>query len=228
MITAVKKKISDEDLQNDIISELKYEPSVTTSDIGVLVHDGVVTLNGYTSSYFEKANAVKAAKRVVGVNAIADDIQIRLSGSASHDDGDIAMDASRVLKHSPSVPAEVNLVVREGWITLEGQVEWWYQKNAAEEFVAYINGVKGVSNLITIHPKLSAAAIETDIKEAFERSAMLDADDVSIVTSGSHVTLNGEVKTYSEKEEAERTAWDASGVKTVDNNITVNWSWVGD
>jgi len=219
--------VSDVSLKNDILSELKYDPSVTTSDIGVLVKDGVVTLNGFTSSYWEKYSAVRAAKRVVGVNAIADDIRIKLPGSMDRTDGDIAAAASQQLQWSPSVPDDVvKVIVRDGWLTLEGNVEWWYQKNAAEHAVRYLSGVKGVSNEISIKPKVSAVGIEADIQAAFKRSAMLDADEVTVTTSGNTVTLRGKVKTYAEKEEAGRTAWAAPGVMSVDNLLTVNWSWL--
>lgn len=229
MNTTMNKTINDEDLKNDILSELKYEPSVKTSDIGVLVKDGTVTLNGYVNSYWEKSHAVSAAKRVVGVNAIADEIAIKFPGSLDRTDGDIATAAAQQVKWSPSIPNDaVKVTVRDGWITLEGSVEWWYQKHAAETAVHYLSGVKGVYNNIAIAPKLSALSIESDIQAAFKRSAMLDADEVSVTTNGSKVSLSGDVRTYAEREEAERTAWAAPGVLSVDNNLTVDWSWLND
>ena len=226
MNTTTNKKISDTDLKNDILSELKYEPSVATSDIGVLVNDGTVTLNGCATSYWEKSNALRAAKRVVGVNAIADEIQVKLSGSLIRTDGDIAAAAGEQIKWSPSIPDDaVKVTVREGWITLEGNVEWWYQKNAAENVVHYLPGVIGVSNEICINPKLSADSIESDIRAAFERSGLLDADEVVVSTSGNSVTLRGKVRTYAEKMEADRVAWAAPGVMVVDNMLSVNWYW---
>jgi len=223
------QKVNDADLKNDILSELKYEPGVKTNDIGVLVKDGTVTLNGYTTSYWEKANAVRAAKRVVGVNAIADDIQIKLPGSLSRNDTDIATTALQQIEWSPAVPANaVKITVRDGWITLEGEVEWWYQRNAAENAVHFLMGVKGVSNSITIKPKLSAADIETDIHAAFKRSSMLDADEVTVTTSGNTVTLRGKVRTFAERDEADRVAWAAPGVMLVVNELTVRWSLLTD
>ena len=221
--------MSDADIKNSVLSELKYEPSVKTSDIGVLVKDGTVTLNGYATSYWEKLNAVRAAKRVVGVNGIADDIQIKLPGSAARNDGDIASAATQQIRWSASVPHDsVTLTVRDGWISLEGNVEWWFEKNAAENAVHYLTGVKGVSNGISIKPKLSGASIEADIQSAFRRNAMLDADEVIVTTSGSDVTLRGKVRNHAEKYEAERAAWAAPGVKSVDNELSVNWAWLGD
>ncbi len=229
MNTTINKSISDADLKNDILSELKYEPSVKATDIGVLVKDGTVTLNGFASSYWEKTCAVRAAKRVVGVNAIADDIKIKLPGSLNRTDGDIAADAAQQIKWSPSVPDDaVKVTVRDGWLTLEGNLEWWYEKNAAENAVHYLPGVKGVSNDICIKPKVSATSIESDIQAAFKRSASLDADEVTVSTSGNSVTLRGKVRTYAEKEEADRVAWAAPGVMSVDNKLSVNWSWLGD
>jgi osmotically-inducible protein OsmY len=219
---------TDIELKNDVLSELKYEPSVKTSDIGVLVKDGAVTLNGFATSYWEKANAVSATKRVAGVAAIADDIKINLPGTQSRTDGDIAEACAQQIQWAPSIPTNsVKIVVRGGWVTLDGDVEWWFQKNAAENAVHFLTGVKGVSNMITIKPKLSPADIESDIRCAFKRHAMLDAEEIIVETSGDKVTLRGKVRTYAEKEQAERTAWTAPGVQTVVNDLTVNWSWLG-
>ena len=222
-------KVNDVDLKNDILSELKYEPGVKTSDIGILVNNGTVTLNGYTSSYWEKANAVRAAKRVVGVNAIADDIKVKLPGSLNQTDGDIAAAAAQQIQWLPTVPNDaVKVTVRDGWITLEGEVEWWYQRNAAENSVHYLMGVKGVSNLISIKPKLSSIEIESDIHAAFKRSALLDADEVTVTTAGNTVTLRGKVRTFAERDEADRAAWAAPGVMLVINELTVRWSLLSD
>lgn len=228
MFTKTRTSISDSDLKSNVLSELKYEPSVKTSDIGVLVHDGTVTLNGFASSYWEKSNALKAAKRVAGVNGIADSIEVKLPGSLNRTDGDIVSNAAEQLRLAPSIPAEtVKAVCREGWVTLEGDVEWWYQKVSAEKAIRYIPGVKGIFNEICIKPKLTAASVESDIHSAFRRSAILDADEVAVTTDGGNVTLNGKVKTHSERVEAERAAWAAPGVKSVKNNLSVKWSLIG-
>jgi len=216
---------SDTELKTDVLAELKYEPSVTVSDIGVLVKEGVVTLNGYATSYGEKWDAVRAAKRVAGVNAIADDIEVKLPDSLRRTDGDIAAAAANLIKWCTTIPTGTTQVqVHEGLVTLEGEVAWWNQKNAAENVVRYLAGVKGVTNLITIKPRLEPLAVETAIKSAFERNAQLDAKKIHAETSGSEVILRGKVRSHAEREEAERAAWAAAGVSSVDNQLTVEWS----
>lgn len=216
---------SDMDLKRDVLSELKYEPSVKVSDIGVTVKDGAVTLNGTTMSYVEKWNALKAAKRVAGVVAIADEMNVRLPDSLQRTDGEIAATAAQQIEWSQSDLAKtLKVTVCEGWITLEGEVAWWYQKNAAEETVHYLAGVKGVSNLITLKVSPPAADMISTIHAAFERSAILNADKIQIETNGNKVTLRGNVQTYLEEEEAGRIAWGAPGVRSVDNELVVNWS----
>ena len=215
---------TDTELKADVLSELKYEPSVKVTDIGVLVKDGTVTLNGYATSYSEKSAVVDAVKRVAGVKAIADDIEVNLPGSLHRTDGYIAAAAATQIDWSTTIPAEtVNITVREGWITIDGEVEWWQQKNAAEDVVRHLSGVKGVSNLISIKPKLTATAVETAIKAAFKRNALLDANKIQVETSTNKVTLRGDVRNFAELEEAERVAWAAPGVFSVDNQLTVKW-----
>ena len=216
---------TDTQLQADVLAELKYEPSVKVTDIGVLVKDGVVTLNGYATTFSEKWGAVRSAKRVAGVKAIADDIEVKLSNSLGRTDGEIAAAAANQIEWSWTVPTKsVQVTVREGWITLEGQVEWGYQKNAAESAVRHLSGVKGVSNSITIKPTLTPAKVETDIKAAFERNALVDAKRIHAETSGNKVVLRGKVPNYAERDEAERVAWAAPGVFSVDNQLTVQWA----
>jgi osmotically-inducible protein OsmY len=222
MANNIKK--SDTELKNDVLAELRFEPSVKLSDIGVLVKDGTVTLNGYASNYSEKWNAVQAAKRVGGVKALADDIVVKLPHSLQRTDGDIADTAANQLALCITVSARaVKVTVRGGWITLEGEVEWWYQKNAAEDVVKHLTGVKGVTNNIKIRPKLVPTDIEKTIKSAFERHALLEAQKIQVETSGNKVILRGEVRSYAEREEAERAAWGAPGVLLVDNQLIVNY-----
>ena len=216
---------SDTEIKSDVLSELAFEPSVNVTDIGVLVKDGAVTLNGYARSYGEKWNAVRAAKRVGGVTAIADDIEVKLPESLRRTDGDIAAAAVNQINGSTSIPTgTVGITVREGWITLEGQLEWWYQKNDAQYAIQHLWGVTGVSNLITIKPKLKPSDVDSAIERAFDRNAFLDAERIEVKTSGGKVTLSGKVRNYAEREEAERVAWAVPGVSTVDNQLNVEWS----
>jgi osmotically-inducible protein OsmY len=227
MQTITKK--TDATLKIDVLAELKYDPSVKVTDIGVLVKDGTVTLNGYATSYGEKWEAVRAVKRVTGVKAIADDIEVKLPSSLQHNDGDIATAAAHQIDMSTSIPEGiVQATVRDGWITLEGNVEWWYQKNAAGQIVQHLAGVKGVSNFIEIAPKLNAAELETNIQSAFKRSAVLDAKHIRVETAGNKVILRGDVRNYQEREEAERVAWAAPGVLTVANHLEVKWPFFGE
>ena len=217
---------SDTEIKNDVLSELRYEPRVKVTDIGVLVKDGTVTLNGFATSYGEKWDAVKAVKRIGGVKAIADDIEVKFPESLRRNDGDIATAAANQIEWSTTIPqGSVQVTVSEGRITLEGQVEWWYQKDAAEDGVRYLAGVNRVFNLITIKPKVTPAKIEAAIEAAFERSAVLDAKKIEIETSGNKVTLTGKVRNYTERDEAERVAWAAPGVYSVDNQLAVEGSW---
>lgn len=214
---------TDTELQKDVMSELKYDPSVKVSDIGVIAKNGTVTLNGYATSYNEKWEAVHATKRVAGVKAIADDIQIQLPASYHRTDTDIAAAAINQIEWSTTIPnGTVQATVRDGWITLDGEVEWWYQKNAAGGLVKQMAGVKGVTNSISISPKVAKHEVETDIKSAFKRSAMLDAQHIRVETSGNNVILHGQVRNYSEYDEAERVAWSEPGVFSVENRIAVD------
>ncbi len=215
---------TDTELKTDVLAELRYEPRVKVTDIGVLVKEGTVTLNGYVSSSGEKWDAVQAVKRVAGVKAIADDIEVKLPHSQHKTYGDIAAAAAHQIDWSTTVPTgAVEVTVRDGWITLDGDVEWWYLKEAAREVVQHLLGVRGVSNLISITPKLTATGVETDIKSAFKRHALLDASKIRVETAGNKVILRGDVRNYDEREEAERVAWAAPGVFSVDNQLTMQW-----
>ncbi|WP_055077527.1 BON domain-containing protein [Pseudanabaena sp. 'Roaring Creek'] len=224
MNTLLSVKKTDADLKTDVLAELKYEPSVKVTDIGVLVKDGTVTLNGYATNAVEKWEAVRATKRVVGVKAIADDIEIKLPESFINTDSDIAAAAIHHIDWFTTIPrGSVKVTVRNGWITLDGEVDWQYLKIAAGHFLHHLSGVKGVSNEISIKSRLSVKEVATDIQSAFKRSAMLDATKIQIEVAGSKVTLKGKVRNYAELEEAERAVWAASGVLTVDNQLSVQW-----
>jgi len=224
MNTVVEK--TDTELKTDVLAELKYEPNVNITDIGVLVKDGAVSLTGFATSYGEKWNAVSATKRVAGVRAIADDIVVKLPSSLVRTDGDIGSAAATGISWYTSIPASaVSIVVRDGWITLEGELEYGYQRSDAEENVKYLAGVKGVTNLITIKSSLKATDVKGLIEMAFERSALLDAEKVRVETSGHNVILRGKVRNFAEHDEAARVAWSAPGVWSVENLIEVKWSW---
>jgi osmotically-inducible protein OsmY len=213
---------SDADLKNDVLAELEFEPSVKVEDIGVSVKEGIVTLNGSVNSYAEKLAAARAAKRLAGVRGLAEDIVVKLPGSSRRNDGDIAAAAVDAVEWTSTVPEDtVKITVRDGWLTLEGAVEGWHQKSAAEEAVRNLTGVKDVTNLIVIKPKVAAVDIKGAIKAAFDRHALLDARKIQVETNGGNVVLRGHVRSFYEREEAERAAWTAKGVTNVENRIVL-------
>jgi len=224
MKTSVEK--NDEELKIDVLSELEFDPSVKVSDIGVLVKHGTVTLNGYATSYGERFAAVRSAKRVAGVKAIADDIEVKLADSSHRTDADIAAAAIHQIDWNTTIPKGIaQVTVRDGWITLQGEFEWWHEKNATENAVLHLPGVKGVTNLITLKSIAVPINVEETIKAALMRSSLLDADKIQVEATGSEVILLGKVRNYTEREEAERIAWSATGVDSVDNQLEVEWFW---
>lgn len=214
--------MTDLELKESVEDELNWEPSVNAAAIGVAAKDGVVTLSGRVDSYWEKIAAERAATRVAGVKAVANELEIRLPVSSERTDEDIARSAVNRLEWSVSVPRDrVKVKVSKGWITLEGNVDWQYQKTAAEEAVRNIVGVKGVLNHIEVKPQVSKLEIKTAIEAALRRSAEVDANRITVETDGGKVILRGAVRSWFEREEAERAAWRAPGVRSVDNRITV-------
>jgi osmotically-inducible protein OsmY len=212
----------DSELQREILDELEYEPSIDADEIGVAVKDGIVTLSGLVESYSEKLTAEKAAKRVQGVKAVALDIEVRIPSSLKRSDTDIAKAAIAALELNTTVPNDrVRVRVENGWINLEGELSWDYERQAAANAVRYLSGVCGVSNLIVVKPKVATKPIQDRILGAFRRSAEIDAKAVHVDASDSKVTLTGRVHSWSERMEAERVAWSAPGVGQVDNRITV-------
>jgi osmotically-inducible protein OsmY len=213
---------TDSELKRDVENELKWEPSVNEAHIGVSVKEGVVTLSGHVPSYAEKYAAEKAAKRVYGVKAVADELDVKLPGSAKRTDEDIAAACVNALKANYSVPDEkIKVVVNNGWVTLEGEVEWQYQKEAAHNAIRYLTGVTGVSNNITIKPHVSPKDVKDKIVAAFHRWADIDARRIEIEARDGKVILRGNVRSWTERDEAQQAAWAAPGVTAVENNIVV-------
>jgi VCBS repeat-containing protein len=216
---------TDTEIKTDVLSEIKYEPSLKVTDIGVLVKDGTVTLNGSVTNYHEKLVAVHAVKRVAGVVAIADDIEVILPDSPYHSDGDIAAAAAHKLEWSTTIPkGTVIPTVHNGWISLEGEVEWWYQQDAAETVVQHLAGVRGVSNSLRVQSTDKIPAVGMGIEAAIDRNAMLDASKIRVEIVGNKVILHGTVRTLAQREEAERIAWAAKGVFSVEDHLAVKWS----
>lgn len=213
---------SDNSIRDDVLLELKWDPKISSaSDIAVAVKDGVVTLSGFVPSFWEKDAAEKAVKRVYGVRGIANDIQVKLFWRRT--DPEIARDAVHELESHVSIPADsIKVTVKDGWVTLEGTVDWEYQSSVAESAMKKLKGVSGVTNKIQVRPKASAAEVRSKIEEALRRSAELDARRITVAIEGSTVKLYGAVSSWAEREEAERAAWSAPGTTMVENHILVN------
>ena len=213
---------SDNQLQQDIINELKWEPSINAAQIGVEVKNGVVTLAGHVDSYAEKWDAERTTQRISGVKALAVEIDVTLPGSSKRNDTDIAHSAKNVLQWMANLPKDrVKVMVEDGWITLSGEVDWEYQREAASSAVRYLLGVTGVSDHIDLKPSVSLSAVKSDIEAALKRAAQADAQKISVKVQGDDVTLSGTVHSWSERQLATHSAWGTPGVRNVVDNMTV-------
>jgi osmotically-inducible protein OsmY len=214
---------SDTDIKRDVEDELRSDPMVDATDIAVAVKNGVVTLTGFVRNYMDKFEAEAAAKRVVDVVGLANDIEVGLSRADQRPDPEIARDAVAAIRSRlPLSSSRIRVVVDKGWITLEGEVEWNYQREEAERAVRRLKGVKGVINTIQLKPSVTPVEIKRKIEEAFRRSAEIDASRITVEANGTEVVLRGTVRSWAERQEAERAAWKAPGVVKVDNRITIS------
>jgi osmotically-inducible protein OsmY len=210
---------TDTQLHDAVRLQLDEDPAIGAHDIALVASDGVITLTGFVDSYAEKIAAEETVKRVRGVRAVANDIEVKVRDQRT--DPEIAKDAIHALESHTSVPHRVTISVRHGFVALEGTVEWMYQKNAAESAIASLRGVRGVSNLIRISQTPTAVAVRSRIEQALERSAAVDASRVRIEASDGTVIVSGAVRSIAERQEAERAAWSAPGVTRVENRLTV-------
>jgi osmotically-inducible protein OsmY len=214
---------SDSEIERDVKEELQWDPDLDATDIAVSVKKGVVTLAGFVKSYTDKYEAEAATKRVAGVVGIANDLEVRMPAVDERPDPDIARDAVAALKSQLPISSEnMKVIVKSGWITLEGEAEWQYQRQTAEKAVRRIKGVKGVSNAILLKPRAEPTEVKRKIQEALRRSAEIDANRITVEARGGEVVLKGTVRSWIEREEAERAAWAAPGVVKVEDRIVVS------
>ncbi|MDB5448175.1 MAG: hypothetical protein JWQ97_3492 [Phenylobacterium sp.] len=213
---------SDEDIRRDVEAELKWDPDIDAKDIAVAVRDGVVALTGFVGSYSQKWQAERDAKRVSGVRGVANDIEVRLPNIDQRPDPEIARDAVQQIRAMlPYSGEKITATVKNGWVTLEGEVEWHYLRERAEAAVRRVRGLKGVTNLIILQPKVAKAVVKSQIEEALKRSAETDAKNITVEVEGDKVILRGQVRSWAERQEAERAAWRSPGVAEVENQITI-------
>ena len=211
---------TDQEIQKDVLAELRWDAQVQPNEIGVSVKDGIVTLTGWVDSYLKKWSAEEAAHRVAGVKAVANDIEVKLSTERT--DADIAEAAVHALEWDVSVPSDkIQVTVSKGWVTLKGEVEWQYQKQDAERVVRRLAGVMGVINLITVTPRTTPSELKKKIEHALVRNAEIDANRITVEVQGSKAILKGTVRSWAEKQEAERAAWSAPGILDVENRIMI-------
>lgn len=213
---------SDEQIQNDVLFELKWDPRIHPNEVGVAVKGGMVTLMGTVDSYTKHCAAEEAARRVRSVKAVVNEIEVKLPVTEERSDEDIAANAIQALEWDAAVPSDkIRVTVAKAWVTLEGEVEWQYQKEDAEKVVRRLIGVRGVINSLNVKPRVAPLEIQKRIEQAFRRAAS-DIKRISVEVEGSKVVLKGTVRSFAEKEEAERAAWSAQGITAVDSQIAVS------
>lgn len=214
---------SDSDIRRDVEDELRWDPDIDDTDIAVNVNNGIVTLTGFIRSYVQKYQAETAAKRVAGAVGVVNDIEVRLPDIDERPDPEIVRDAiARIKSELPYSWDGIRVIARNGWLTLEGEVEWNYQRQRAEEAVRRVRGIKRVTNNIMVKPRVAPVEIRRKIEEALRRAAEVDASRISVETVDNEVILRGTVRSWAERREAERAAWSAPGVAKVDNRIIVS------
>jgi len=214
---------TDQQLEKDVRDELRWEPSVTSAEVGVTVSQGVVTLNGTVPTYAEKSAAEKAAQRVAGVKAVADEIRVEPHADHRRSDQQIAQDAVRAVQSHVWVPTGIQVTVDNGWVTLRGKVTWEYQRKAAYDAVRFLPGVVGVSNEITIKATVRPSGVKEAIETALKRDAEIDAEGITVRADDGKVTLSGTVPSWAERDEAGSAAWRAPGVTDVQNELVVSY-----
>jgi osmotically-inducible protein OsmY len=212
---------SDTEVRLDILDELLWEPTVDANGIGVTVHNGIVTLTGYVSTYSEKRASEQAAARINGVKAIAEEIEVKLPASHQHGDTDIAQAVVNALKWNSRIKDEIGVKVEDGVVTLTSDVHWKYERDFAKRAVENLAGVRGIVNLISVQAKPSVRNVKKQIKKAFERAAILDAAELQVEAHNGEVTLKGNVHSITELREAEYAAWAGPGVTKVTNQLKV-------
>lgn len=214
---------TDTEIQKHVMDELKWEPILNASEIGVAVKNGIVTLSGTLDSYFKKDEAENAAKRVTGVRAVASDIEISSPLSPPKTDTEIARMITDSLRYNSAVNEDkIKIKVDNGWVTMEGEVDWEYQKEAVRTSIKNISGVKGMANLIRIKAAVTAKDVQQKIAAAFQRHANLDADKIHVEISGNKAILSGKVRSWVEKNDAENAAWRAPGINSVENRLMID------